>query len=84
MRLFRSGKEATFGSRTTAMPGPPCGENDAVGRAAAPFVQNSMNFVAGLTKQRRGPGAEVLVEFELHAALLPGRSTKRSRLISAP
>ena len=43
-----------------------------------------LHIVAAFANQVRGTRSEVLVELEFHAALWPGRSTKRPRLISAP
>jgi hypothetical protein len=40
--------------------------------------------VTACDDQFRRAGTEVLIELEFHAALRPGRSTKRPRLISAP
>ena len=48
------------------------------------LLGNGLDIMAGLLKNRGSARAEVLVQLELHAALISGRSTNRSRLISAP
>lgn len=52
--------------------------------AADPFPVSGFRIVPGLAEKIQCSAAEVLVQLELHAALEPGRSTERSRLISAP
>jgi len=48
------------------------------------LVTNRLDVVAQLAENTCGPAAEVLVEFESHAAVGVGISTNRSRDISAP
>lgn len=59
-------------------------EDDLVVRTAESLLENRCDIVAGFTEEVRRSRTEVLVQLELHAALLPGKSTYRSRLISAP
>ncbi len=59
-------------------------KNRLVGSAAKAFLPDRLDITAGLLKEMNGARTEVLIQFESHAALLPGKSTKRSRVISAP
>ena len=59
-------------------------EDQFVRRATQYFLKDSCDIVPRRREKVRRSRTEVLVELELHAALLPGKSTYRSRLISAP
>src|SRR5271157_1146546 len=59
-------------------------ENRLVSSAPKTFRPDGLNIMTGLIEKMNGSRTEILVQFELHAALIPGKSTKRSRLISAP
>ncbi len=48
------------------------------------FLQDRLGVMTCFEKKVDCPGTQVLVQFPFHAALLPGKSTNRSRLISAP
>lgn len=52
--------------------------------AGQPLLGDRLHIVTACDDQFRRAGTEVLIELEFHAALRPGRSTKRPRLISAP
>lgn len=55
-----------------------------IGAAGEVFLLDGVRVVATLDEYAQGSISEILVQLELHAALEPGRSMKRSRLISAP
>src|ERR1035437_1074495 len=48
------------------------------------LLRDGFHIVPSLCKEPRSSRTEVLIKLELHAALWPGRSTNRPRLISAP
>ena len=61
-----------------------CFENKLVNRATETLREDSFDIVANLGEKARRSRTQVLVKLESHAVLLPGKSTYRSRLISAP
>jgi hypothetical protein len=61
-----------------------CFEDKLVARTTEALIQDSFNFVACHREKAGRSRTQVLVKLESHAALLPGKSTYRSRLISAP
>jgi hypothetical protein len=60
-----------------------CFEDKLVPPTTETLGEDGFDIVASLGEKARRSGAEVLVQLESHAALLPGKSTYRSRLISA-
>jgi hypothetical protein len=91
--LSRRGSQLTVCRRPTEVPCHPFSktaiwptrfENELVPPTTEPLREDGLHIVASIREKARRSGTQILVELESHAALLPGKSTYRSRLISAP